>query len=114
MGSKEGRPRKTVNPDRVIDLASKGLTIEHIAAMCNMSEDTLSLRFPDLIKKGRACRDGSLMQKQYEVAQGGNPTMLVWLGKQYLGQSDKTEVTGKDGTPFQLFTNVQLPHENEK
>jgi hypothetical protein len=27
----------------------------------------------------------------------GNSTMLVWLGKQYLGQRDKNELTGADG-----------------
>lgn len=30
-----------------------------------------------------------LRQKQIEVAMGGDKTMLVWLGKQYLDQSDK-------------------------
>ena len=28
-----------------------------------------------------------------------NTTMQIWLGKQYLGQSDKNEVMGKDGGP---------------
>ena len=27
--------------------------------------------------------------------------MLIWLGKQYLGQADKPQVTGKDGGPIQ-------------
>jgi len=33
----------------------------------------------------------NLMKKQYDVAIAGNVTMLIWLGKQYLGQSDKQE-----------------------
>jgi hypothetical protein len=36
----------------------------------------------------------SLRRKQWKAAEDGNTTMLVWLGKQYLGQSDKSEVTG--------------------
>jgi hypothetical protein len=32
----------------------------------------------------------------------GNPTMLIWLGKQFLGQTDKTAVTGADGGPLQV------------
>jgi len=32
-----------------------------------------------------------LRKKQIEVAMSGDKVMLVWLGKQYLGQSDKTE-----------------------
>lgn len=30
----------------------------------------------------------SLRRKQYQEAMKGNITMLIWLGKQYLGQSD--------------------------
>lgn len=41
-------------------------------------------------KKGRI----SLRRKQWEVAMEGNVSMLIWIGKQYLGQTDKQEVTG--------------------
>jgi len=33
-----------------------------------------------------------LARKQIEVAMSGNVTMLIWLGKQMLGQVDKQEV----------------------
>ncbi len=33
----------------------------------------------------------SLKRKQWEMAMGGNITMLIWLGKQNLGQTDKVE-----------------------
>ena len=36
-----------------------------------------------------------LAQKQFELAMDGNVTMLVWLGKQYLGQTDKQEMTSE-------------------
>ena len=39
----------------------------------------------------------SLRRKQFETALAGNVTMMVWLGKQYLGQKDKTEITGENG-----------------
>lgn len=38
-----------------------------------------------------------LRAAQYKAAMEGNTTMLIWLGKQRLGQSDKNELTGKDG-----------------
>lgn len=41
-----------------------------------------------------------LRKKQIQLAMQGNLGMLVWLGKQYLGQSDKQEVAGKDGKPI--------------
>lgn len=31
----------------------------------------------------------SLRRKQFELAQAGDRTMLIWLGKQRLGQSEK-------------------------
>jgi hypothetical protein len=36
----------------------------------------------------------SLRRKQMELAMKGNVTMLIWLGKQYLGQTDKQQVAG--------------------
>ena len=33
----------------------------------------------------------NLLKKQYDVAMSGNVSMLIWLGKQHLGQSDKAE-----------------------
>ncbi len=34
----------------------------------------------------------TLRRKQYEAAMGGNITMMIWLGKQILRQSDKAEI----------------------
>jgi len=34
----------------------------------------------------------NLAKKQYDVAISGNPTMLIWLGKNELGQADKNEI----------------------
>ncbi len=33
----------------------------------------------------------NLLKKQYDVAMNGNVSMLIWLGKQHLGQKDKIE-----------------------
>jgi hypothetical protein len=35
--------------------------------------------------------NGSLRRKQVERALAGSDTMLIWLGKQRLGQNEKTE-----------------------
>tara|TARA_R110000751_G_scaffold289919_1_gene396229 strand:- start:5797 stop:6225 length:429 start_codon:yes stop_codon:yes gene_type:complete len=43
--------------------------------------------------KGRGGRRLSLKRAQWKSAMGGNVAMLIWLGKQDLGQSDK----GTDG-----------------
>ena len=30
---------------------------------------------------------------QWQAAEGGNTSILIWLGKQYIGQKDKAEST---------------------
>jgi hypothetical protein len=54
--------------------------------------------------------DGLIKAKQFEAAMKGDKTMLVWLGKQRLNQSDKsqTEVTGADGGPVQNKVTVEI------
>jgi hypothetical protein len=47
--------------------------------------------FTEYFKKHSASGKASLRRKQFQVADGGNVGMLVWLGKQYLGQTDKVE-----------------------
>jgi hypothetical protein len=43
----------------------------------------------------RFSEDGkkSLRRLQFDSARKGNVTMQIWLGKQYLGQRDRTEYT---------------------
>jgi len=45
----------------------------------------------DALEDGRAIGATSLRRFQWKLAQEGNATMLVWLGKNYLGQTDKLE-----------------------
>lgn len=46
----------------------------------------------DAWEHGRALGMLSLRRKQSEMAQEGNVTMLIWLGKQLLGQKDSTSI----------------------
>lgn len=87
-----GRPRKSIDPEAVKRLAANGNTVMEIAAELDCSHDTLQRRFASAIEKGRSRMKASLRRKQFEIAMTGNPTMLIWLGKQELGQSDKQEV----------------------
>lgn len=103
---KTGRPRLRISAKQVERLASVGCTTPDMALILGCSEDTLERRFAGAIKEGRASARGSLLKKQYNLALAGNVTMLVWLGKQRLGQSDKqlTELTGKGGGPVEIDT----------
>jgi hypothetical protein len=83
-----GRPRIILDPNQIGMLAAGGYTTPEIAALLECSEDTLERRFAGTLKKGRLVRDGSLRFGQMKLALAGNVTMLIWLGKNLLGQSD--------------------------
>jgi AraC-like DNA-binding protein len=86
------RPRKKIDADMVRKLAAIDCTIAEIAATLDCSRDTLERRFRDVIDQGRERGKVSLRRRQFELASSGNATMLIWLGKQRLGQKDTQEV----------------------
>lgn len=91
---KRGRKKIKIDYDRISRLAQINLTQEHIADIEGISVRTL-LRDPifcQTYKRAKTRGAGTLLQKQWEVAMEGNTTMLIWLGKQYLGQRDKQEL----------------------
>ena len=90
-----GRPRKKIDVEKLMIWAQTGATNAEIAAKLEISEDTLTRRFADLLKRARLQGNLSLRSKQFQMAMNGNVTMLVWLGKQQLNQKDKVENTNK-------------------
>jgi AraC-like DNA-binding protein len=82
------RPKKAIDADMVRKLAAIDCTIAEIAATLDCSRDTLERRFRDVIDQGREQGKVSLRRRQFELASSGNATMLIWLGKQRLGQRD--------------------------
>lgn len=72
---------------------------EDIAFILGCSVDTLESRirekYDETISEYHEKRKSririSVLQKQYEVAMRGNVTMLIWLGKNMLGQADHKE-----------------------
>lgn len=60
---------------------------EEIAYAMGISRSALR-NHTDLLEEGKARGRVKLRRAQMEKAMEGNPTMLIWLGKQMLGQSD--------------------------
>ena len=83
-----GREKRIVPPDEVYKLAELGCNNKEIAEWFMIKEDTLNYNFCDYLTKARAGMKRRLRSVQLDVALKGNATMLIWLGKQYLGQSD--------------------------
>lgn len=94
--------------EQLVNMIRIQCTRDEICGILGMSETTLNRRikeqgiegvdnFEALYKKHQDEGKASLRRSQWKAAQDGNPTMLVWLGKQVLGQKDKQELSGPDG-----------------
>ncbi len=86
-----GRPKLVLDENQIVQLAAINCSLAEMAAVLDCDAKTLTSRFSSVIEKGRNTGKMSLKRKQWEVAMGGNVTMLIWLGKQNLGQTDKVE-----------------------
>jgi hypothetical protein len=93
---KGGRPPKPLDLEELKRIARTGATNIEMAARLGMSEDTLARRLQDpeiraLVDEAQAEVKISLRAKQVQLALAGDRTMLVWLGKQWLGQKDRLD-----------------------
>lgn len=98
------RPKIEIDESLVDKLASIHCTMEEIGSIVGCSVDTLERRFADVIKKAKDKGKSSLRRYQWELAQKGNATMLIWLGKQLLGQRDiqAIQVSTEESTGFNV------------
>lgn len=91
--NKGGRPRKPVDLAQLEKLAAVGCQEGEMAWFFGIHPKVFSRNktkeIQAAIDKGRENGRSALRRKQFEVALSGNPTMLIWLGKQELGQTDK-------------------------
>ena len=89
-----GRPRFEIDYVLAERMSMLQCTIKEIAAVMGCSHDVLDRdeRFSVIHKFGMENGKASLRRLQWKGANAGNPAMLIWLGKQYLGQRDKSEV----------------------
>jgi hypothetical protein len=105
-----GRPRKSVDALKVIELASTGLTQEEIAALLNVSDDTISRRFANEMERGRRLCNGSLRKRQYDLAMAGNEPMLRHLGKHRLNQTEPDEPRGGNTFNISIVNLIDRPN----
>lgn len=111
-------PLKKIEAEQVHKLAAMFCTDEEIAHFFDCSQHTIRRRFRDELHRGRSVGKMSLKRKQYDQAMNGNTAMLIWLGKQYLGQREKVDQTIRDETPgrkpIEKLTDDELKAELEK
>lgn len=73
----------------VMKLSQLGCTDKEIASIVGTSETSVKTHFRADLDEGRGHLRSSLRKAQIEAAiKEKNPTMLIWLGKCYLGQKE--------------------------
>lgn len=100
MKRKPGRPRKEISLAELEKLCRMQCTLLEVAAWFNCSVDLIEMRvkeatgkcFSEYSDEKKSAGKASLRRVQFNKALKGDRTMMVWLGKQYLDQSDKSEV----------------------
>jgi hypothetical protein len=90
-----GRDKKVVPPEEVFKLAQMGCKDTEIADWFGVNGETLRYNFRAELLKGRESLKQSLRQAQINLALSGNAVMLIWLGKNILGQSDNPNATAE-------------------
>jgi len=94
-----GRPTKNINRKDFEKLCYMLCTVPEIAAYFEMHEDTLRVAvereygepFSGIYAQKKEGGKISLRRKQHQIAEK-NAAMAIFLGKNYLGQSDKQEI----------------------
>ena len=87
---KMGRPKKKLDLKLAEKLAAIMCTQEEIAGILDVSLSTLK-RDEDFCTIYKKAQDGakmSIRRSQFKKALAGDTTMLIWLGKIYLGQRE--------------------------
>lgn len=89
-----GRPKKAIDYELVSKLAMIQCTQEEIAGIMDISTRTLQRddEFCRIYSAKKQAGRASLRRMQWKTAEAGIPSMLIFLGKNWLGQSDKHDV----------------------
>jgi hypothetical protein len=109
---KGGRPKKLLSDEdfrEAVSMVEEMATAKEVADAFGMCEDTLNARLRErgcsgfsgfYQKKHVAQGKIRLRRAQFRAAAAGNASLLIFLGKNYLGQADKSDLTS-GGKPIE-------------
>lgn len=113
--NKGGRPHKEINQTEFEKLCALQCTLAEVCGWFGVDDMTLNgwvkrtyseemgrdVTFSDIFALKRGKGKVSLRRSQWKMSET-NPTMAIWLGKQYLGQTDKQDVALSSNEPIKL------------
>ncbi len=96
-----GRPKANIDWHKVDNLLKAqcdgvgiaGILGVHPNVLYEACKEVNKLSFSEYSAQKKSEGKELLRAKQFETAMNGDKTLQIWLGKQYLGQKDKNDVT---------------------
>ena len=83
-----GRNKTVIPEEQVMELSKLHCTNKEMADFFDVPLQTFVDNFRDIITKGRLDTKQRLRAAQLKLALNGDRTLLIWLGKNILGQSE--------------------------
>ena len=84
-----GRNKTVIPEQQVMELAKLHCTNQEMADFFDVKLQTFMDNFRDIITKGRLLTKQRLRKAQLDLAMKGDRTMLIWLGRNILSQSEQ-------------------------
>lgn len=105
----EEPPHAKFSHKTIQKMAMSGASDKEIATLLNVDRKEMIAEAKHALEYGRTVYRFLLHQRQFGAAMAGDRTMLVWLGKQKLGQMDRmaTEHSGPGGQPIEVMEGVR-------
>lgn len=105
------RPPLEIDEEQVRRLAAMQCTYAEIGSFFGCHENTIRNRFSELIQQERLKARASLRREMFKSALEGDQRMQIWLSKQYLNMSEKTEHQGEGLRPIVVeYAEAQRPN----
>ena len=100
---KPGRPPLEIDWNLAEKLAGIACTDEEIASIVGVSYETFMRRkrepeIAERLTRSRSMGKASLRRTQWKLAEGGNATMAIFLGKNWLAQRDRFDDVASEST----------------
>lgn len=120
-GNPNGRPKKIIDQQEFEKLCAMQCTLNEVCAWFRVDDVTLNkwcketygTTFSEVFKVKRGIGQVSLRRSQFQMAEK-NPTMAIWLGKQYLGQRENIEIDHGNNELMEALTGLvrkQIDHD---
>jgi hypothetical protein len=120
-GNPNGRPKKNIDQQEFEKLCALQCTLNEVCSWFRVDDVTLNrwcketygTTFSEVFKVKRGIGQVSLRRSQFQMAEK-NPTMAIWLGKQYLGQRENIEIDHGNNELMEALTGLvrkQIDHD---